>query len=125
ALVSATPHIGASTEQASEAVADEVVRIVQAYMQTGSPLNTVNMQEKSTAPFSLIVRHFNRVGVLAGVLDELRNEGVNIEEMENIVFAGQKAANCSLKLDSEPSAALISRLEKGDNIIQIMLNPSN
>ncbi len=121
----ATPHIGASTEQASEAVADEVVRIVQAYMQTGSPRNTVNMQDKSAAPFTLIVRHFNRVGVLAGVLQELRSEGINVEEMENVIFAGQKAANCTLKLDSEPSAALVSRLEKGENIIQIMLNPSN
>ena len=37
-----THHIGASTEQAQEAVADETVRIVSEFMKTGSPPNAVN-----------------------------------------------------------------------------------
>lgn len=36
-----TPHIGASTDQAAEAVGTVVVEIVKAYMDTGTPLNTV------------------------------------------------------------------------------------
>lgn len=36
-----TPHIGASTDQAAEAVGDVVVEIVKAYRDTGTPLNTV------------------------------------------------------------------------------------
>ncbi|MBU8901443.1 MAG: hypothetical protein KOO69_01750, partial [Victivallales bacterium] len=70
-LISATPHIGASTEQAAEAVADEVVRIVDAYRQSGKPLNVVNVCAKSKAVTSLVIRHYNQVGVLAGVLDRL------------------------------------------------------
>ena len=42
-LVTATPHIGASTDEASEAIADEVVRIVRLFRETGKPVNTVNM----------------------------------------------------------------------------------
>jgi D-3-phosphoglycerate dehydrogenase len=121
-MIAATPHIGASTEQAAEAVAEEVVRIVEAYKKTGKPINAVNIREKTSAGHNLVVRHYNRVGVLAGVLDELRNEGINIEEMENIIFTGQMASNCTLKLDSKPSEELISRIEKDDNIISVILN---
>jgi D-3-phosphoglycerate dehydrogenase len=120
-IVTGTPHIGASTNQAAEAVADEVVRIVAAYKTTGKPTNAVNIQQKSSAQCNLIVRHFNRVGVLAGVLDELRNEGINIEEMENIIFSGQVASHCTLQLDSKPSADLVSRIAKDENIIQVAL----
>ena len=37
ALVTSTPHVGASTDQAAEAVADEVVRIVEVFLKTGHP----------------------------------------------------------------------------------------
>ncbi len=37
-----THHVGASTEQAQTAVADEVVRIVRRYMETGEFINCVN-----------------------------------------------------------------------------------
>lgn len=125
ALVTGTPHIGASTNQAAEAVADEVVRIVRAYKETGKPINAVNIQQKSAASCDLIIRHYNRVGVLAGVLDELRNEEINIEEMENIIFTGQVASHCTLKLDSKPTDELMGRIEKDDNIIQVILNQSD
>jgi D-3-phosphoglycerate dehydrogenase len=125
AVVTGTPHIGASTNQAAEAVADEVVRIVLSYKETGKPINAVNIQQKSAASCDLIVRHYNRVGVLAGVLDELRNEEINIEEMENIIFTGQIASHCTLKLDSKPTDELMSHIEKDDNIIQVILNQSD
>jgi len=124
-MVTGTPHIGASTNQAAEAVADEVVRIVRAYKDTGKPVNAVNIQEKSSVGCDLIVRHYNRVGVLAGVLDELRNEQINIEEMENIIFTGQIASHCTLKLDSKPSDELISHIENDDNVIQVVLKQSD
>lgn len=40
-----THHVGASTEQAQEAVADETVRIVQAYVENGEVHNCVNPPE--------------------------------------------------------------------------------
>ena len=120
-MVTGTPHIGASTDQASEAIADEVVRIIKAYKETGKPLNGVNIREKTSAQYNLVVRHYNHVGVLAGILDELRNEGINIEEMENTIFEGGQAASCSLKLDDKPSTNTINKLAAGENVIQVML----
>jgi D-3-phosphoglycerate dehydrogenase len=42
AMVSCTPHIGASTDQAADAIAAEVVRIVDVYLKTGRPAGLVN-----------------------------------------------------------------------------------
>jgi D-3-phosphoglycerate dehydrogenase len=68
-----------------------------------------------------VVRHFNRVGVLAGVLDALREADVNVEEMENAIFSGGTAAVCTLKLDQKPEQDTISRISENPDIIQVSL----
>jgi D-3-phosphoglycerate dehydrogenase len=120
-LTTCTPHIGASTEQASEAIASEVVRIVKSFVTTGRPPGAVNLCARSPATHHLVVRHFNRVGVLAGVMDALREEGINVEEMENIIFDGALAACCTLRLDRAPSDNLIAALRKDTNILHVLL----
>jgi len=122
-LVTCTPHVGASTDQATEAVAAEVVRIVELFVRTGRPAGTVNLCAHSPAKYRLVVRHLNRVGVLAHVLHSLRKEGINVEEMENTIFAGAKAACCSTLLDQCPSDTLVDGLRNNDNILQVTLNP--
>lgn len=121
AMITGTHHIGASTDQASEAIASEVVNIVKAYQESGKPLHQVNSQEKSLAHYNLVVRHYNKVGVLAGVLDELRSANINIEEMENSVFSGGRAAVCTLKLDDSPEDSVLNKIRSIENIIQIAL----
>ena len=59
-------HIGASTDQASEAVGDEVVRIVSTYQRTGEVLNCVNLAEQTEATHLLVVRHADEVGIARG-----------------------------------------------------------
>jgi D-3-phosphoglycerate dehydrogenase / 2-oxoglutarate reductase len=44
-----THHIGASTEQAQEAIGEETVRIIREYMATGCAPNTVNLPRESPA----------------------------------------------------------------------------
>ena len=67
-----THHIGASTDQAQEAIAAETVRIVREFRDTGRPPNVVNLARKSPATHLLVVRHYDRVGVLAAVFDRLQ-----------------------------------------------------
>lgn len=98
-----THHIGASTDQAQEAVAQEVVRIVREYKQTGSVPNVVNVKKAEIATHVLIVRHADKVGVLAHVLGVLKEEGISVQEMENIVLGGATAAIAQISLDKEPS----------------------
>ena len=120
--ITATPHIGASTEEAADAIADEVVRIVRTFHETGKPPTPINMCTRSPATHSLVVRHYNRVGVLAGTLDLLREEGINVEEMDNAIFDGAQAACCTLQLDAAPSPATIATLERNELILQVTLN---
>ncbi len=120
AVVTGTPHIGASTDQASDAIAAEVVRIVSSYAETGRPINAVNVVEKTDAPYTLVVRHYNRVGVLAAILVEIRNAGINVEEMENRIFSGGVAASCRLKLDESAPAETIAKLRQIENVIQVV-----
>jgi len=120
-LITCTPHIAASTNQASEAIADEVVRIVESLIKTGKPINAVNSRDKTEGSTILMVRHYNRVGVLASVLDALREAGINVEDMENNIFNGSAAAVASLKLDKAPSADVINEISSNKSIIQISI----
>lgn len=117
ALVACTPHIGASTDQASEAIAQEAVRIVKVFAETGTPPNVVNIRKKSPAVANLVVRHYNKVGVIASVLVLLREAGINIEEMENLIFDGGLAACCTLKLDQRPDDTTVARIAAAENVI--------
>jgi len=106
-----THHIGASTEEAQNAVAREVVRIVEEFLATGTPPNTVNLCARSPATHQLAVRHEDKVGVLAGVLGAISEQHFNVEEMENVIFDGAKAACCVIRLSAEPSDALVAAVE--------------
>ena len=109
-----THHIGASTDQAQEAIAAETVRIVRTYKETGHVPNVVNLARQTPARFRLIVRHRDRPGVLAHVFDHLREGNINVQETENIVFEGAEAAVASINLDGEPDAGLIERIRAGN-----------
>ncbi len=118
-MVTGTPHIGASTDQAAEAVAAETVRIVRGYQQTGRPPNTVNLCARTPATHHMVIRHYNRVGVLASIFDGLRHEKINVEEMENIIFADAQTASCTILLDNEPSAQAVQAIRQNENVLQV------
>jgi len=109
-----THHVGASTDQAQEAIATEAFRVVEAFVKSGEALNCVNLAKRTPAKWQLVVRHYDRVGVLAFVLDAIRRAGINVQEVRNIVFDGAAAASCSIHLDTEPSEGLLEILRKGN-----------
>jgi D-3-phosphoglycerate dehydrogenase len=109
-----THHIGASTDQAQEAIAAETVRIVRSYKETGRVPNVVNLAQRTPATHMLVVRHRDRPGVLAHVFEHLRRANLNVQETENIVFEGAEAAVARINLDGEPPLAVCQRI-KSDN----------
>ena len=118
-----THHVGASTDQATEAIGQEAARVVLTYAETGRVENGVNLAEQTPATHLLTVRHLDRVGVLAGVLGEVREAGWNVHEMENLVFAGAGAACARIRFDpgSGPGQALggdtVARIRDVDHVI--------
>jgi D-3-phosphoglycerate dehydrogenase len=112
-----THHIGASTQEASEAVGDEVVRILSRFMATGAVPNCVNLAVRTQATHLLVVRHADRVGVLASVLDTLQRAAINVQEMENIVFKGVgAAASAHIQVSAAPGAEVLAEIQASEHV---------
>jgi len=109
-----THHIGASTDQAQEAIAAETVRIITTYKDTGKVPNVVNLAKKTPATHMLVVRHRDRPGVLAHVFDHLRSGDINVQETENVIFEGAQAAVARINLDGAPPDALLKTIQDGN-----------
>ena len=109
-----THHIGASTDQAQEAIAAETVRIIRSYKETGRVPNVVNLATRTPATHMLVVRHRDRPGVLAHVFNHLRGANLNVQETENIVFEGAEAAVARINLDGAPTLEVCDRMKAGN-----------
>jgi D-3-phosphoglycerate dehydrogenase len=112
-----THHIGASTDQAQQAIAAEAVRVIRAYKDTGKVPNVVNLATKTPATHMLVVRHRDRPGVLAHVFEHLRGGNLNVQETENIIFEGAEAAIARINLDGSPPADLLNTINQGNQDI--------
>ena len=75
-------------------------------------------RQKTPARCQLIVRHHDKVGVLANVLSIIREAGINAQELENTVFEGAAAACCKIQLDARPNDATLALIRgRSDEII--------
>jgi D-3-phosphoglycerate dehydrogenase len=116
-----THHVGALTEQAQRAVADEVVRVVRAWAERGHVPHCVNRAVATPATNMLSVRHINRPGVLAHVFEVLGRASINVEEMENIVYAGGEAGLARIQLDKAPTEDQLAEIRTNANILSMTL----
>ncbi|HZT60839.1 MAG TPA: 3-phosphoglycerate dehydrogenase family protein [Pyrinomonadaceae bacterium] len=117
-----THHIGASTDQAQEAIAAETVRIIRTFKETGRVPNVVNLARRTPATHTLVIRHRDRPGVLAAVLDAIRSASINVQEMENIIFEGAESAVARINLEAAPPADVLERLKASNaDIIELSL----
>lgn len=114
-----THHIGASTDQAQEAIAGETVHIIETYARTGRVPNVINLARQTPATHVLVVRQEDKPGVLAHVFDLLREAGINVQETENIIFTGAEAAIARVSVEGEPSADLLTKIKSGPYILDV------
>ncbi len=118
ANVVATHHIGASTAQAQRAIAAGVTEIVDAFM-SGEARHCVNLDPDRLGSITLTVRHLDRVGVLAQVLDMLSTAHLNVEHMVNRVFRGGDAAVASIDLEGEAPEDLLTALRAIPHVLGV------
>jgi D-3-phosphoglycerate dehydrogenase len=117
-----THHIGASTDQAQRATADETVRIIDTYVRTGNVENCVNFAKETPAEYELVIRHYDKIGVLTRILSDLREVKINVHEVHNIIFEGAKAAVARIQLDAIPPQNTLNRITaRKDEIINMKL----
>jgi D-3-phosphoglycerate dehydrogenase len=116
-----THHIGASTQQAQDATAVEAARVVTTFDETGDVPNCVNLAVKTPARYQISVRHRDKVGVLARVLDAMRTAEWNIQEMENRIFEGAQAAVANIRFEGPFDEATLDAIESEDDVLAVSL----
>jgi D-3-phosphoglycerate dehydrogenase / 2-oxoglutarate reductase len=116
-----THHIGASTDQAQDAIAGETVRIIRTFKDTGRVPNVVNLARKTPATHMLVVRHKDRPGVLAHVFSELRAASLNVQATENVIFDGAEAAVARINLDGAPGEACLAGIRTQGDVLDVQL----
>lgn len=117
-----THHIGASTKQAQLATAAGVVEIVDAFTE-GVARNCVNLAPSRLGSVTLTVRHLDRPGVLARVLDLLSQARLNVEHMENRVFSGGEAAVASIDVDGSLPEGMLDQIGGVPNVLGVSATP--
>lgn len=95
-----THHIGASTEQAQEAIAKQVIKVIDSYSE-GDVKDVVNLADPMRHTTVLGIRHVDKVGVLSEVFSILRAAGLNVEHMVNHVFSGAQAAKAVIHVQGD------------------------
>ncbi len=119
-----TPHIGAQTMQAKSAVAAEAVRVVRCFLLEATVPNALNVRAASCSRYQLVVRHRDRVGSLAVVLNVLKRHGINVEELTNHVFEGSTAACTRLNVVARPSEACLQEIAAfADEVLHVDVVP--
>ena len=116
-----THHIGASTAQAQEAIAQEAGRIIVSYSDTGDVPNCVNLAKHSPATHQITIRHLDKVGVLARVLNEISVASWNIQEMENVVFDEARAACAYIRFDGMPDDTVVERISGLQDVLAVSI----
>jgi D-3-phosphoglycerate dehydrogenase len=102
-----THHIGASTNQAQRSIAEGTVEVIDAY-RAGAAAHCVNLESTPNRMGTLTVRHYDRVGVLASVLETLRRADINVATMQNRIFAGSVAAMATIDISGVVSDDLVA-----------------
>ena len=111
-------HVGASTHQAQIAVAQEAAKVALIFRDEGRAEHCVNMAVQTEATHLLVVRHFDRVGVLAKILDVLRGAAINVQGMTNEIFQGDEGAACArIQLSNAPSLQVSAELSALEDVI--------
>jgi D-3-phosphoglycerate dehydrogenase len=118
-LVYGTPRIGASTEQAQRAIAQETARIIRAFMTEETVPNVVNICATTPARYAVVVRMLDKVGVLANTLGVLKRHGINIEEISNTVFDGATATCTKLRTSARPSEAALKEIAAFAEVLHV------
>ena len=111
-------HIGASTDQAQQAVATGTVAVIERYL-AGDVINCVNLHNEPLGSCVLTIRHLDEVGVLAKIFAELRFRGLNIQQMQNQVFSGGSAAVATINVEGSVDIGLQEALAEIPEVLAV------
>ena len=83
----------------------------------------MNLAPNRLGSVTLTVRHLDRMGVLARVLDLLSEARLNVEHMENRVFRGGEAAMASIDVAGSLPDGLLEQIGAVANVLGVSATP--
>jgi D-3-phosphoglycerate dehydrogenase len=86
-------------------------------VETGNVENCVNFAKETPAVYELIVRHYDRIGVLTRILSDLRESKIDVHEVHNIIFEGSNAAVARIQINTYPSKTTLDKMSAHKNEI--------
>jgi len=64
----------------------------------------------------MIVRHYDRIGLLRRILTDFREAKITVHEVHNIVFEGVNAAVARIQIDKYPSREALERFSSRNEV---------
>lgn len=116
-----TYRLADRTRQARRSFAAEAINIIRQFLVSGAVVNCVNLLERSPATWQLVLRLRDAVGVMAAIMDAIRADGVNAEEITSRVFVGARAAWCTIALDERPSGETLDSIRALNGVLHLEL----
>ena len=121
--VIATPHLGASTEEAEDNCARMAVEETVDYIENGNIRNSVNFPAcdmgKCSAVTRLAILHKNIPNMIGQITSALAKDHINISNMTN--GSKGKYAYSMFDLESKVDVGLVSLLGKIDGIMRVRI----
>jgi D-3-phosphoglycerate dehydrogenase len=116
-----THHIGASTEQAQEAIAGEVVAIVKQFIADGTVRNAVSLSGGASASHVLTVRHLQGPGVVQRIARVLADAGVPALEVASVITSQPDIAITQFGLQCRPDDVTIGTIRADGQVLDATL----
>ena len=120
ANVHATPHLGASTQEAEENCAAMAADQLRDFLRYGNVANSVNFPDVSLEPgggYRVCITNRNVAGSLGHVLSVLADAKINVIDMIN--KSRDDVAYNLLDIESPPCAEVVERLEAFDEVLSV------
>ena len=121
--VIATPHLGASTEEAEENCAEMAVDEIMDYMENGNIRHSVNYPDCDMGICNtagrLAILHSNKSGLIAKYTTILGDANINVADMTN--KSRGEYAYALLDVDSPVAADVVEKLTAVDGVIRVRI----
>jgi D-3-phosphoglycerate dehydrogenase len=114
-----TCRLADRTQQVRDATSKEVVRIIREFLIAGEVVNCLNLSEHSPATWQLVLRLRDEPGVLAAIVEVVRADGINIEDITSRLFTGARAVWCKIALDERPSNDALSAIRLTTGVLHL------
>ncbi len=120
--VIATNHIASVTQQATDAIASDVVAAIEHFVTRQGIDRCVNLANGETDANVLVVRYKREDGALAAVLTTLAESGVSITDVSTRLFTDSGSGYARVSLTAPPDSSIIGKITRDPKVIAASLH---